>query len=119
MPTDSNDCDLVFLAGVASAPVSPRREFTCLTVALHAFVSPLLPTLRPQLHEVRGLSGSSPGYHPSCWSFSDVLAGQQSNDCRRLSSGAKLMDSSPIDAVANSSAVISMEVENKMLCRIV
>ncbi len=34
-------------------PVSPRRDFTCLTVALTAFMSPLLPTLRPQLHEVR------------------------------------------------------------------
>ena len=40
-------------AGVASVPVNPRREFTCLTVALTAFASPLLPTLRPQLHEVR------------------------------------------------------------------
>ena len=41
--------------GVAGAPVNPRRTFTCLTVALHAFTSSLLPTLRPQLHEVRTL----------------------------------------------------------------
>ena len=36
-------------------PVNPRRDFTCLAVALTAFTSPLLPTLRPQLHEVSGL----------------------------------------------------------------
>lgn len=31
--------------------LDPRRTFSCLTVALHVFASPLLPVLRPRLHE--------------------------------------------------------------------
>ena len=51
-------------------PINPRREFTCLTVALTAFASPLLPTLRPHLHEVRAAgtaacSKTRPPCHPT------------------------------------------------------
>ena len=38
-------------AGVAQSVLDPRRTFSCLTVVLHIFASPILPALRPHLHE--------------------------------------------------------------------
>lgn len=38
-------------AGVAQSVLDPRRTFSCLTVVLRVFTSPLLPALRPRLHE--------------------------------------------------------------------
>ena len=36
---------------MAQSVLDPRRTFSCLTVLLRVFASPLLPALRPRLHE--------------------------------------------------------------------
>lgn len=38
-------------AGVRQSVLDPRRTFSCCTVVIRAYTSPLLPALRPQLHE--------------------------------------------------------------------